>query len=1156
MKLVRLRIRRLPGIEQPYALEEFHAGLNFIGGPNGSGKSSIARAVRAVIWPQFRDSDASEVSAWFDKGGDVWHATLLGRECTWTKNGRPHAGPLVPPAEHARCFTIGAEELRDFAGDDGELAHLIVRQLSGGYDIEALLSGAPLDLGVRHGHHERRQLHKSLKQLEQTKNQHRGLEARERNLVELRRELNVAREARLELARLETATQLELARESQRRIHGELSSLPANLDRLAGDELSRLDDFEHELSQLDAQLSSLRSDEQHARERLERLGLGPSGIPDSRIRMLRARVETLREIDRSVADMEREARRSAARSELASAVVRDSDLSVALDDLPILSAEILGDVEQLIRDADDIAQRRTALLAELDLIPHCCEEFDYDVNDNTTRLLRSWLRSPDRTRTARTLITGGVVAIAAMILVMAVAPALGWVGPLFFVPLLPSLVEWRRGRRIPGRDRVMGEFRKLGCAEPTTWTSMDVVQLLETLELEAVGAGQRDRQKRLEAKLTTVDSERGALTERRRHLHEALGVDPLGSDLATWIIGRELVTVSEARQELHVQSVELEQRRTERAAFARQLGVETAGNLSVRGDADGETWAAAIEDLADRATQHAELRRELEALNETVERTRARRERLESKQSLLFAEAQLDHGDRRELARRIDARPQFQSLESERHKIEWRIEELGRELDGRPERVGEELRAEIARCESLAQRYEELVATVNEIEREVQVARSGHTLEDTLAEVDNARNRLSRQRDSALLSSAGHFLIENVLDEHREQSQPRLLERAIDLFGAFTRDRFRLAVGSASDGRGGATFHAIDVATHDVLAPSSLSSGTRTQLLLSVRLAFALESERGTALPFFLDEVLSHSDPERSRAVADSLRHLVENESRQVFYLSCQPEEESLFRESFGPSGALTVFDLGRIRGLVDWDPKPRAPEAARDTLPDPTLTASEYGREIGVTRFDLSRGVESQHIFHLLAPNVALLHRMLELGIESVGQLSAFLRSARSHAFLDENEQQTLNAACLIAREFADSWAVGRGRSLDRAVLVDAGVRGRYLSSLSEVADTVDGDAERFLAILDARTDPRTKGFRQQTDLTEYLEENGYLDRRKIREPGEIQVETLSRVAPLVQAGRMESEELSDRIRHLLSLTAANPAKRKRPSERSRKSR
>ena len=66
MRLRRLVIRRLPGIDSGLALEDLVDGLNLIVGPNGSGKTALCRTFGAVVWPELesgRGSGCGELSA-------------------------------------------------------------------------------------------------------------------------------------------------------------------------------------------------------------------------------------------------------------------------------------------------------------------------------------------------------------------------------------------------------------------------------------------------------------------------------------------------------------------------------------------------------------------------------------------------------------------------------------------------------------------------------------------------------------------------------------------------------------------------------------------------------------------------------------------------------------------------------------------------------------------------------------------------------------------------------------------------------------------------------------------------------------------------------------------------------------------------------------
>ena len=50
MKLKRLSIDRLPGIDQPFEIESSGTGVHVVFGPNAIGKSSICRAVESLYW--------------------------------------------------------------------------------------------------------------------------------------------------------------------------------------------------------------------------------------------------------------------------------------------------------------------------------------------------------------------------------------------------------------------------------------------------------------------------------------------------------------------------------------------------------------------------------------------------------------------------------------------------------------------------------------------------------------------------------------------------------------------------------------------------------------------------------------------------------------------------------------------------------------------------------------------------------------------------------------------------------------------------------------------------------------------------------------------------------------------------------------------------
>ena len=68
MKLRRLAIDRLPGIDEPFALEDLGDGFHVIVGPNGIGKSSLCRAIRALLWSEHAADEYMDINELVELG--------------------------------------------------------------------------------------------------------------------------------------------------------------------------------------------------------------------------------------------------------------------------------------------------------------------------------------------------------------------------------------------------------------------------------------------------------------------------------------------------------------------------------------------------------------------------------------------------------------------------------------------------------------------------------------------------------------------------------------------------------------------------------------------------------------------------------------------------------------------------------------------------------------------------------------------------------------------------------------------------------------------------------------------------------------------------------------------------------------------------------
>jgi hypothetical protein len=123
----------------------------------------------------------------------------------------------------------------------------------------------------------------------------------------------------------------------------------------------------------------------------------------------------------------------------------------------------------------------------------------------------------------------------------------------------------------------------------------------------------------------------------------------------------------------------------------------------------------------------------------------------------------------------------------------------------------------------------------------------------------------------------GDVLVEHVQDETIEASRPAVFQRANELLATITHGRYELVLAEGKQ-----TFRAYNTAKQKGFALDELSSGTRVQVLLAVRLAFVEQQEQGARLPIVLDETLANTDDLRAEVIIRSLIELAK-EGRQIF---------------------------------------------------------------------------------------------------------------------------------------------------------------------------------------------------------------------------------------------------------------------------------
>ena len=312
---------------------------------------------------------------------------------------------------------------------------------------------------------------------------------------------------------------------------------------------------------------------------------------------------------------------------------------------------------------------------------------------------------------------------------------------------------------------------------------------------------------------------------------------------------------------------------------------------------------------------------------------------------------------------------------------------------------------------------------------------------------------------------------------------------------------------------------AVDLRSGEDRELDELSDGTRAQLLLAARMAFAEEVEQGRTLPLFLDEALDQSDPARFQAIARSLGRLANDQGRQIFYLTSDPQDRDRFRQALEAEKCVLAaeIDLAVVRGrdvsvtearMLEVPPRPIVP------VPD-GASVEEYGVKLGVPAFSPALGHYRQHFFYVLPDYLNLLRDFLVNGIHNAGQWKTVSGTPLAERLGSRSiSSQEISLRLSLLEVFCAAWNQGRGRTVDRdAVMQSGAVSERYLDDVVAIAGELGGDPARLLAALRERTDKRLKGFwKNSADALEgYLRDHGYLDDRPVLGESELRLRALT---------------------------------------------
>ncbi|MFO7821147.1 MAG: hypothetical protein R6V56_03690 [Lentisphaeria bacterium] len=1147
--------RRL-GFDVP-ATGEFCSGINIVYGPNASGKTTTGRAIQELLWPGSQESSAVALSGDWFLDAVSWSTSVEAGRVRWLCDGNVSPPPPLPPATDKRQYWFALHEL--LQAEDRELAEAVQYEIYGGLDLKSAAEELGFEKRIPKTNIKAYQNYQQAEaEVRQVLQNQRELKQEAEKLNKYRRELVAADRAREMVGLYQALLKYRKADTELQELQRQIKEFDSRLEHFHGTESESFADLSQRLTDNCEARRQFEAEHREAKQRCSATGFDSATCPQPET------IKSLKELQDKIQNIESQMSRT--RKECAGLTAKENSLVSHIADgarpekLPEINAGVMQRITEFARDCEEwstayqAAQRYHELLAVDNSDNHKALRIEHSI-----QLLIQWLQLDVQTAPPASGVPAKIPITASVFVFVMVLLAGIFISPWWLIasiiPVFMALLCVIPGNKelLYEKQAVRKEYEKNSdLPSPGDWCPEAINKTLGELASELANQkllqlrddtaraqktlldGLIKQEQQLKTKKTELETQTGLAVDIR---NPALAY--LAERVSTW-------------QQVHGDRIEAEAELDQMATEKQELSNKASTAIKECCTAipsSSEELNAIIDSVEERVTQFRDAQRDMQGTEKQLQH--------------LNEEVQIIHHQLNKLLQRTGIRQLAdnddpQALDAAEHELQtlaaqFKAYSETRENLNNAERQRRERRTEIGQApgfkvelldlpqakieaelhdaKAAIERSDDLRKTIAGLESRVATAKQQSALENALDTRENAGAALNDLYDSVTAKAAGNAIL-NYIREHHQKDASQIMTKAGAYLSRITRGQWELDMRPGKVG-GGAAFLARNTENNLARKLDELSSATRVQLLLAVRLAFVETLEGShTRLPLILDETLSNSDSERETAAMQALVEIART-GRQIIYFTAQQDEAQKWLTLLNPNTvkpigdgpgiirtgeidapdtpphtvplALCVIQTGNLRLQAENLPESVPELRAKPPVPPPekNMTYDDYGRLLKVPAWDpgLARH-QALHLWYIL-PDKQSLFTLLSAGYYNWGQLKLLFRHD------GENTLQSLGidkpaflihyaqAAAALLEKAAELQLIGQNRCLNRDDLYRSPVNNsKYIDEVADCAESVNGDPQKLLELL---TNKAVTGFgpKMIARLQAYLEDEGFIDPR-----------------------------------------------------------